>query len=239
MRALVTASLSAVVLLGATALGCASEKPVDTGVENKGDASGGNTVATNPDGVAYPSDSLGVKAKGAARGDRFPNLSFLGYKNDVASTVVTKKSSLDAVSMANYYDPEGKRYKIIHIIASSVWCGPCNAETDELNTVAEELAAEKVIIIQAMIDGPKQGVGATQKDLDSWILNKENRFTTFLDPNVEKLGEFFKAGAVPWNADIDARSMEILKAEVGAPADVKGSILKWTKWYDSNPSSYK
>ena len=55
-----------------------------------------------------------------------------------------------------------------------------------------------------------------------------------LDPNVKNLGEFFQAAAVPWNANIDARSMEILSATLGAPRDVSADVLKWVKWVDEN-----
>jgi hypothetical protein len=37
-----------------------------------------------------------------------------------------------------------------------------------------------------------------------------------LDPGLHNLGGFFDQNAIPWNADIDVRTMEILTSAVGA-----------------------
>jgi hypothetical protein len=185
----------------------------------------------NPYGVAYPTGDVGIQARSGDRaGNRIKNYRFAGYANS------DKSAGLGSVSLANYYDPEGRNHKIIHLIASSVWCGPCNQETQAVVAATARLEGKGVVFVQALIDGPTQGTAATQKDLDGWIARYGMGFTTMLDPDVKNLGQFFRAAAVPWNAIIDARSMEILQAEVGGIADVDGVDGKWLQWVEANPA---
>jgi hypothetical protein len=42
-----------------------------------------------------------------------------------------------------------------------------------------------------------------------------SNFTEMLDPGLHNLGHFFDAAAIPWNADVDVRTMELLDSSVG------------------------
>jgi hypothetical protein len=185
----------------------------------------------NPDGVAYPVADIGYKPRTSSRaGNRIANYKFLGYLN------ADKTAGLKTISLADYFDPEAKNYKVIHIIASSAWCGACIAETRETAILKDTLLAEKIVFVQALVDGPRTGTGATSGDLDNWIRNHGVNFTAMLDPNVKNLGQFFNVAAVPWNANVDARSMEILSSSEGAPADIAADVRHWTSWVDTNPA---
>jgi hypothetical protein len=58
-----------------------------------------------------------------------------------------------------------------------------------------------------------------------------------LDPGNNNLGVFFDAAAIPWNANIDVRTMEILSAGVGYDGTEKADIQTWVDWVGSNPPS--
>lgn len=221
--------------IAALAVACSSATPAPdptpgAGGAGTGGPAGGGAPApsegANPEGVAYPTADIGYRV-----GNRMPNYTFLGYVNG------NKAGGLKAVSLADYYDPQAKRFKVIHIIGSSVWCAPCNQETTEAVAATDELLAEKIVFVQAMIDGPQLGVGATQGDLDAWVATHSivGKFTVMLDPAVKNLGQFFQAGGVPWNANLDARTMEILSAKEGAPPSIKADVRRWTAWVDSHP----
>ncbi len=185
----------------------------------------------NPYGVAYPTADIGSSARaGTTAGNRIANFKFYGYPNG------DKAKGIQVVSLADFFDPEMKSYKVIHLIASSAWCNPCIEETKETAKLKATLESEKVVFVQALIDGTTLGTGATKADLDRWIDKQGVNFTAMLDPNVANLGPFFKAAAVPWNANIDARSMEILYAKEGAPADIAKDVRRWTAWVDANPA---
>jgi hypothetical protein len=187
---------------------------------------GGDTTAaqfgTNPDGIPYPipAGGYGGNARaGTTSGSVMRNFKFSGYPNAVVA------AQLQIVSMADYYDPCSQRYKLIHLTVGALWCTPCNQETDALVAAKQQLDAEGVVILQAIDDGASLNKGATQADLNTWISKHHTTFTEVLDPDPNPvLGAFFKAAAVPWNCDIDPRTMEILDSSVGWGGDIASDL---------------
>ena len=208
-------------------VGCSSG--TGGGLEAPPPAAEGGAEA-NPYGAPYPATDLGFQARaGAAAGNRIRNYRFVGYRTPGSGEPTA------TVSLADFYDPEGRTHKVIHLVASSVWCGPCNQETRALSAATARFQGKGIVVVQALIDGPVQGRAASTADLDGWITRHGLTFPTVLDPDVRNLGQFFNAAAVPWNAIIDARSMEILQAEVGAVANIDGLVAPWVQWVATNP----
>ena len=87
------------------------------------------------------------------------------------------------------------------------------------------IAAEGIAMLQALSDGPVLGTGATQSDLDQWVAKYKPTFAEVLDPGLANLGSFFPAAEVPWNADIDPRTMEILYATTGWAGNVQSEFM--------------
>jgi hypothetical protein len=180
---------------------------------------GGNS--SNPDGFAYPSPSGGygrTARTGNTPGSVIANFKFLGYPN------ADKSQGIQTISLADYYDPCAKRYKMIHLSVAAVWCVPCNQETDAIVAAKSQFDSEQVVILQALDDGPTQGVPATQNDLDHWISSHQSNFTEVLDPGLTNFAGFFNAAAIPWNADLDPRTMEILDSSEGWSGDITSEI---------------
>lgn len=233
------AVVSTLAALSATA--CSSSTPQqDKGLsQDPGSTPQVTASDVNPYGVAYPTTNIGHNArKGSIPGNVMQNFKLVGYKNADQKSLTTK-GTLTGVSLADFYDPDQKlNIKVIHISVASVWCGPCNEETDETAQVAASLRDQGVVFFQALNDGPVQGTGATKTDLDTWLGSHKVNFTDLLDPDLSAFGEFFDAAAVPFNANLDARSMEILSAGVGAPPDVSKDVLDWVKWVGQTKPSY-
>jgi hypothetical protein len=183
------------------------------GSSSPGDDAGASTsppVATNPDGLAYPSPPYGRNARsGTTPGSRMQNFAYLGYPNGDPS------QGLQTIAMIDYYDPCGKRAKLIHLSVAAVWCTPCNQETAAVVAAKADLDVEQVVMLQALDDGPTVNMGATQGDLDRWIAKYHPTFSEVLDPGLTHLGGFFPAAEVPWNCDIDPRTMEIIDQSTG------------------------
>jgi hypothetical protein len=176
--------------------------------------------ATNPDGIPYPSPPYGHRARyGTTPGNIIQNFKFLGYPNPA-----DQSQGLQVISLADYYDPCHKRYSLLRISVAGVWCVPCNEETDAIVADQAVLTAGKVVIIQALDDGPTMGVGATPTDLTGWITKHKSNFTEMLDPGLANLGTFFVASAIPWNGDIDPRTMEILQSATGWSGDLNSDL---------------
>jgi hypothetical protein len=186
----------------------------DGGGVGPGAASGGNV---NPDGVPYPAPAGGYghsARKGKTPGSIIQNFKFFGYPD------ADESKGLQTIALADYYDPCGQRLKLLHLSVAAVWCEPCNEETVALVASKAQLDAEHVVLVQALSDGPTKTVPATTSDLKFWIQENKSNFTEMLDPNLANLGVFFDAAAVPWNADIDPRTMEILDDGTGYTGSV-------------------
>jgi hypothetical protein len=189
-----------------------------------GDGGGASTTPggnANPEGVSYPSPTNGYGRNvrsGTTPGSVMENFVFLGYPS------ADRSQGLQKISLADYYDPYNKRYKLIHLSVASVWCVPCQQETDAFVQAKPQLDAKGVVVVQALDDGPTMGTGATQADLNRWILTHRTNFTELLDPGLQNLSGFFNAAAVPWNCDIDPRTMEILDSSTGWALDVNAEL---------------
>jgi hypothetical protein len=169
-------------------------------------------VSVNPDGLAYPNPpgGYGHSARlGTTPGSVMQNFKFYGFPNGDMS------KGLQTISLADYYDPCRTRYALLRLSVAAVWCVPCNEETDDIVADKATLDSERVVVIQALGDGPTMGVGATTTDLVNWVTKHGSNFTEMLDPGLMNLGSFFDASAIPWNCDIDPRTMEILQSATG------------------------
>jgi hypothetical protein len=206
-------------ILGASALlivaSCSSEQ--DRGLEGAGAAAAAPDV--NPDGVPYPTDNIGtIERRNGRPGNRIQNFKFLGYPN------ANIAGGLQPISLAQFYDPEGKRFKIIHIQASGVWCSACQAETKAVVPLRSTLEQKQTVWLVSLAEGPTPTVASKQKDLDGWISTFRSPFTHWLDPGNANLGPFYDRAALPWNANIDARTMEILTAGTGGEVTAAGLL---------------
>lgn len=204
-------------------VGCSSsntpgtEEPFDPGVEGPGVGVADSAPDVNPDGIPYPTDNIGtIPRKGTRPGNRIQNFKFLGYPN------ADKSGGLQPISLAQYYDPTGTKYKIIHIQAAGVWCSACQAETKAVVPIKEELEAKGAVWLVSIAEGPTMGVPSKQPDMDGWIERFKSPFTHWLDPGNKNLGPFYDATALPWNANIDATTMEILTSGTGGIPDPAG-----------------
>jgi hypothetical protein len=188
--------------------------PAIPGVDAAALASTGNV---NPDGFPYPTPAGGYghsPRKGTTPGSIIQNFKFFGYPN------ADESKGLQTIALADYYDPCGRRLKLLHLSVAAVWCQPCNQETLALVAAKAQLTSEQVVIVQALSDGPTRSVPATTSDLKFWIQENKSNFTEMLDPNLANFGVFFDAAAVPWNADVDPRTMEIMDDGTGYAGSV-------------------
>ncbi|MGD0528079.1 MAG: hypothetical protein ABSE49_23295 [Polyangiaceae bacterium] len=230
------AALGALALGSPPMLSACSSTPSDAG-DDGGSSGTCDPTDVNPDGVAYPcpSGGYGHNARtGSTPGSVIQDFKFQGYLNgDMSQPIQT-------ISLADYYDPCNKRYKLLHISVAAVWCEPCNEETTavvaDLNSSSSVLKGDGVVFIQALDDGPTEGVPATQSDLQSWITQHSSNFTEMLDPGLQNFGGFFQASAIPWNADFDVRTMEMLTSSEGWNGSVSSEIQPGVAALPATPS---
>jgi hypothetical protein len=189
----------------------------------------------NPDGIAYPNPAGGyghTARVGTTPGSVMQNFKFYGFPNGDMS------KGLQPISLSDYYDPCSKRYSLLRLSVAGVWCVPCNEETDAIVAAQATLTSERVVVIQALGDGPTMGVGATVSDLQGWVTKHDSKFTEMLDPGLVNLGSFFNASAIPWNCDIDPRTMEILQAATGWSGDLSTDLALPLAQATAGPPGY-
>ena len=178
--------------------------------------------------TCYPATDLGITPrKGTVTGNRIQNYKFVGYPTDASATKLDISKGTSTVQLADYFDPKSEKYAIIILNVAARWCGPCVQETNEIvGGISAKYGAKKVVFVQAITEGLDYKA-ATFDDLNGWIADRGSNITTMLDPNQANLGVFFDRAAIPFNAVLDARSMEILYAGTGAPPDISAFLDKY------------
>ncbi len=217
----VVSLLAIIAVSGCSSAGTTTQEKApeqDKGLDPTGGAAV-DTTGKNPDGVPYPSTGIGTtsgthKATAVGKpGDRIANFKFVGYING------DKAGGLKPFSMADYYDPKAKTIKLIHIQAAGIWCGYCKLESQLIAPIADEMKAKGMILLTTVAEGKTGGTPAVLADLDAWLGIAQNpKYTIALDPGNKNLGVFYTAAALPWNAWVDPRTMEILEAHEGGYA---------------------
>ncbi|MBL0193225.1 MAG: redoxin domain-containing protein [Myxococcales bacterium] len=189
-------------------------------------------VSVNPDGLAYPTDHIGTRARSKVRaGDRLANFAFQGYLDG------NPQGTLKTLAMADLYDPDAKRSRLLHIQGVAGWCPVCASEAKQTLAAASALRAEGAVIIQVLMQGAKRSVGPSLADLETWCDTYETKHAVLLDVDGRRLSVFGIDG-FPWNALIDTRTMEILDQGIGAPRDVAAYVREGLRLANAPPATY-
>ena len=205
----------------------------DPGLVAAGDASTCDARSGVDKVTCYPALDVGINPrKGSVPGNRIQNYKFVGYPNDASATKLDTSKGTSTVQLADYFDPKREKYSIIILNVAARWCGPCVQETNEIvGGISATYGAKKVVFVQAITEGLEYKA-ATLDDLNAGVAERGGHattinFTSMLDPNQANLGAFFDRAAIPFNAVLDARSMEILYAGTGAPPDISAFLDKY------------
>ena len=212
----------------AAALGCAGDEA------RAGDFDDPDVpaAALNPDGVPYPTDRIGARARaGGLPGERLPNFSFQGYPGG------DRAAGLRTLSLADYFDPEQRRHKLLDIQVAAVWCTICASEAEATVSVADALAREGVVFLQVIVNGRVAAEGPSLDDFHLWLDEHELPYAAAIDVRARRLAGV-GVGTVPWDILVDTRTMEILDSSAGAPVDVVDYVRSALRWVEANPPSY-
>jgi hypothetical protein len=188
----------------------------------------------NPDGLAYPTDHIGGTAHHSkVAGDRIPNFTFAAYVDG------NRAAGLKTISLADYFDPQQKRNKVLHIEVSAVWCTICSSVTDQTVKIKDDLAKEGVVYLEVMTAGNRAGAGPSLGEVDDWVTRHSSNITTAIDVSSRRLGGIgVDPGVRPWDIIVDTRTMEILESSGGSPIDVAEYDRSYLKAIASYPPAY-
>jgi hypothetical protein len=221
-------SLRAVALAASfAAAACASDEPPPDFDDPNEPAAG-----TNPDGVAYPDDHLGRNARAmGVRGDRIPNLAFQGYADG------DRAAGLRTISLADYFDPDRARHKLLQLQVVATWCAICASETRATVKVKEPLGEEGAVFLQVVVNGNAPTRGPSLDEVHAWIERHAATYDTAIDVGARRM-QGLGVETVPYNMLIDTRTMELLHSGSGAPDDIVRYVREGLRWVNENPPSY-
>lgn len=185
-------------------------------------------------GVEYAPGPYGIEV-----GSVIANYKFVGYP----SPDTDKKTPLE-IQLADFYNPTGDgvypegspmgagnaKPKALMISVASVWCGPCNYESDSV--LPGEYAHYNPMGVEFLLnlaDGPDVGIPAKLTHLKSWTTQYDTKWPAVIDPSY-KLAALFTQDAYPANFIVDTKTMKILSAIAGVPIDANGNPLP--EFYD-------
>lgn len=204
------------------------------------DAASGDAASSGDGGDAglgYPTAHLGTNPRvGSTPGDVIHDYAFTGYR---ATGGVLDTSTLRTIRLADYYDPLGKKgLKVLHLVAAARWSAPDGALVQAAVTATSTLAAKGGVFLVVVGEGTSVGANASKGDLDAWANAYAPHFSLALDPGFAQLSALWDVSAVPFNVDIDLRSMEILATDLGAPANLEATVDAHLTWVATHAPSW-
>jgi hypothetical protein len=171
--------------------------------------------STNPAGDVYPTANIGGQPRTTQlAGQTLPNLTFEGVLSAATENTAT------VVSMADYYDPQGARYDLLHVIAIFMWCPHCNNETYALVQIASWQASQRIAVVEVAMQG-FGGASPTWAEAKTWAGTHNVAFPILVDGQGAKLGQYFPVGSVPVNIVVNPQTMEVLAVDVGEVSDIQ------------------
>lgn len=188
----------------------------------------------NPDGVPYPTDHIGSAERTRSRpGDRIPNFTFQGYVNG-------DRSKLQTISMADYFDPDRKRHRLLVIQFAATWCAYCSQEVNETMRVKaspeDSAAIEGAVFLQILVSGAKLQQGPSLDEAEQWAARHNMSYSMAIDVGARRVTRLGVDGSVmPWDARIDTRTMEIIESSGGSPADIVRYVKEGLDFVNKNP----
>lgn len=166
----------------------------------------------NPEDVPYPAGTMG-----ASLGNTFPNFSFRGFRG-------SGSADIEVVSLADFYDPDRKHHKLLHVMVAAMWCPVCTGQTALMAGEVPSLRPEGLEVIQAIMDGPRQATAPDRCDVEDWMARWELTFPVVFDVFAKRIGTVLTIEGIPWNALIDTRTMQVVSSFFGAPTDYEGYV---------------
>jgi hypothetical protein len=185
------------------------------------DAGSGATPLSIDCGVPYPTTNIGGRpGSGGQPGQIFPNLTLQGIRSSASLDTQT------TVSFSEYFDPQGQRFDLLHVMGIFMWCPHCDNETKAVSNIAAWQSAHRVAAVQIAMSGYGSDP-ATWSDLRKWITDHNLTIPVLLDAKGVQLGQYFQVGAVPVNIVVNPRTMEILAVDIGEVGDVQSYEQKF------------
>jgi hypothetical protein len=176
----------------------------------------GHTAA--PDGTPYPTTNVGDSI-----GQVAPDFAMRGYPN------ANRDGGMQVVSFADLFDPTGKDHKVIYLSVAATWCSACVEEAQQITRALPTYGPKGVVVVEVLVAGASAGYGPSQAELDGWLGTTHATWTVLADVRGRRMNQLGLLG-VPSSMLIDARTMKIIHASLGAPNDLPAYLQLGLDW---------
>ena len=186
--------------LSVALVGCSSDEP---GAATP-DAGGPGTPDAGPQQRTYPQGPYGLNM-----GDVMQDRKWMGYADTAADTDIDPfNEPPHEISLADYYTPNNPKSRVVVLIQSAGWCGPCQEEAAQLPGVSATWQPKGVTFITLMWQNPDQTPGTTDYSKE-WGTMFHQDTPVVADPN-DFAGVPFGNQGIPFLVMIDAKTMKII-----------------------------
>jgi hypothetical protein len=171
---------------------------------------------TNPEEFPYPTENWG-----GAEGKIFPNLTFSG----VLSAELADSPTV--VSMADYYDPEGLRYDLLHVVFSAINCEDCDYQAARMANLATWQAEKRIATMEIITFGINGSQWPNQAEIAVWARSHKTTMPVVIDAQGRRLEKYWNVVYLPVHVMVNPRTMEILDFYVATLSDVQAYESKF------------
>ena len=178
----------------------------------------GSDAAASCGAGIYPCGPYGTQ-----QGEVIANEKFTGWSDPDTFCKDSKDKVLDIDTVRNFsfkswFDkpdkcPEKKK-KLLWVMVSAGWCGPCIAEINEVMAQYRTGAFDSRVEVIDILFEDDNGDPATPAFAKVWANQLKLTYPLLLDPTF-KMGKYFSREAVPFNMLVDLETMKVFYAQTG------------------------
>jgi hypothetical protein len=147
---------------------------------------------------------------GSATGSVIANLSFMG-KSDPGGAADYTSLPMAAIALADYHNDPSVTYLVL--LGEAAWCVPCKDQQSRVPGWAARYASKQVRFLEVLTEG-RQGVAATESDINSWAAAYQLHVDVAIDPSAA-LQSFGDAASFPLALVVRTSTMTIVSESVG------------------------
>lgn len=191
----------------------------------------GDQGATPDTGPAcdYPAGPYGTTEGKVVENFEFVGFADAQYLCKVAKDQVMDLSAPRKISFKDFYCNSGcesKKRRLLWVMVSAGWCGPCHQEVTETQAQYEKGAIDAEVHLLNVVYEDDNGKPATESFTKLWAKNNKFQisFPVAMDPTFQ-MGKYFDRNAVPFNMIVDLDTMKIVFRQTGANLPAVGQAI--------------
>ena len=207
------------IALSLALIGCAGGPPGadddGTGDDDTSPTSDAAPPTETPDAGAPPARTYPEGPYGQTKGSVIENRKWMGYADTAADPDDDPfNEPPHEISLADFYQGNDPKSRLLVTIESAGWCGPCQEEASHLRQIATPWQPRGIHFLTGMWQNPDGSQGTLEYSKE-WGTMFDQNTPIVADPD-SLLGSGFGGEGIPFLILIDTKTMKILDFPWGA-----------------------